>query len=84
MYRIVPDDAVFEQVTTLPVEALAAYADVLDVLKLTPWNGEPQHEDNPDAEVRRWYFGPSLAGQVIYLIVEEQREVHVLLVQWLG
>lgn len=83
-YRIVPDQAVFEQVTALPTEALVAYAEVLDVLLLTPWNGEPQHEANPDAPVRRWHFGPDLAGQVVYLIVEALKEVHVLLVQWLG
>lgn len=59
MYRIVPDDAVFEQVAALPAEALAAYAEVLEVLQLTPWHGEPQHGDNPDAEVRRWHFGPA-------------------------
>jgi hypothetical protein len=83
-YRLVPDQAVFEQVAALPTEALAAYAGVLDVLRLTPWNGEPQHEGNPDASVRRWHFGPDLAGQVLYLIVEDRREVHLLLVQWLA
>lgn len=83
-YRIVPDEAVFEQVAELPTEVLAAYAEVLDVLRLTPWNGDPQHEGNPNAAVRRWLFGPDFAGQVIYLIVEGRREVHVLLVQWLG
>ena len=48
MYRIVPDDAVFVQVAALPAEALFAYADVHEVFALTPWNGEPQHEDNPN------------------------------------
>ena len=61
MYRIIPDEAVFEQVAALPAEALTAYADLLEVLTLTPWNGEPQHEDNPDAAVRRWHFGPTTA-----------------------
>jgi hypothetical protein len=83
-YRIVPDQAVFEHLAALPAEHLAAYAEVLDVLQLTPWNGEPQHEENPDAQVRRWHFGPDLAGQMVYLIVEDPQEVHVLLVQWLG
>lgn len=82
-YRIVPDQAVFEQIAALPTEALAAYAEVLDLLALTPWNGEPQHEDNPDAQVRRWPFGPDRVGQVVYLIVEDRNEVHLLLVQWL-
>lgn len=84
MYRIVPDNAVFEQVAALPAEAVAAYADVLEVLQLTPWNGEPQHRANPDAAVRRWTFGPGQVGQIVYLILDEQQEVHVLLVQWLG
>jgi hypothetical protein len=29
------------------------------VLRLIPWNGEPQHEGNPDASVRRWTSGPT-------------------------
>ncbi|MPZ00550.1 MAG: hypothetical protein GEU97_21740 [Actinophytocola sp.] len=73
-----------EQVAALPEEALNAYAEVLDVLQLTPWNGQPQHEDNPEGAVRRWPFGPGHAGQVIYLILEDQQEVHPLLVQWWG
>ncbi|WP_300010607.1 hypothetical protein [Pseudonocardia sp.] len=83
-YRIVPDESIFAQVAALPVEALAAYAQVLDVLEVAPWNGEPQHLANSDGAVRRWLFGPDEAGQVLYLIVEEPPEVHVLLVQWLG
>ncbi len=84
MYRIVPDDEVFEQVAALPTEALRAYFEVLDVLQLTPWNGEPQNPNNPGGEVRRWHFGPGLAGQVVYLVLEDRQEVHVLMVQWLG
>lgn len=72
------------QVAALPADALDAYAEVLEVLQLTPWNGRPQHEDNPEGAVRRWKFGVSQAGQVVYLILEEQQEVHLLLVQWWG
>ena len=84
MYRIVPDPVTYDQVAALPQEALRSYAEVLATLVLTPWNGRPQHRDNPDAAVRRWSFGPGAAGQVIYLILEDQREVHLLLVQWLS
>lgn len=84
MYRILPDAAVSEQVAALPTEALPGFAEVLDVLHLTPWNGHPQHPANPDAPVRRWAFGPGQAGQVIYLVLEDQQEVHLLLVQWWG
>jgi hypothetical protein len=57
---------------------------VLAVLELTPWSGGPQHANNPEGAVRRWAFGPGGAGQVVYLIVEDLKEVHLLLVQWLG
>lgn len=84
MYRIVPDKAVIEQLAALPPEALAAFADLIDALGLAPWNGEPQHEDNPLGAVRRWHFGPEHAGQLVYLIDEHERTVHLLLGQWIG
>jgi hypothetical protein len=84
VYRIIPDTAVSEQVAALPAEALASYAKVLEILQLTPWNGRPHHPANPDAPVRRWAFGPGQAGHIVYLILEEQQEVHLLLVQWWG
>ena len=84
MYRIVPDPQTLPQVAALPQQALDDYAALLDVLQLTPWNGAPQHEDNPTGAVRRWAFGPGAAGQVIYLIDDQAREVHLLLVQWLS
>jgi hypothetical protein len=84
VYRIVPDVEVSEQVAALPVEALVGYAEVLEILQLTPWNGRPQHVANPDAPVRRWAFGPGQAGHVVYLILEEAQVVHLLVVQWWG
>jgi hypothetical protein len=53
------------------------------VLELKPWAGEPQHAAHPDGAVQRWIFGPDGAGQAVYLIAEERREVHLLMVQWL-
>jgi len=41
VYQIVPDPDTITQVAALPPEALDAYAEVLDVLQLTPWNGRP-------------------------------------------
>jgi hypothetical protein len=82
MYGIVPDPDAVSQVAGLPDQALDSYAEVLEVLQLTPWAGRPQHEDNPDSAVRRWAFGPGQAGQVVYLIDEERQQVHLLLVQW--
>lgn len=82
MYRVIPDVAASEQVAALPTEALSSFAEVLATLQVAPWNGRAQHEDNPDGAVRRWTFGPDQAGQVVYLILDDQREVHLLLVQW--
>jgi hypothetical protein len=82
VYRIVADPATFAQIAALPDEAMKAYAEVLGVVRLMPWNGQPQHRDNPEGAVRRWPFGAGQAGQVIYPILEEQHEVHLLLVQW--
>jgi len=84
VYRLIPDAPTMEQVEALPEEALLSYAEVLSVLEVTPWAGRPQHEANPNGPVPRWTFGPSAAGQVIYLIVEDRLEVHLLLVQWLA
>jgi hypothetical protein len=64
--------------------SLDDYAALLDVLQLTPWNGASQHEDNPAGAVRRWAFGPRAAGEIVYLIDDQAREVHLVLVQWLG
>lgn len=84
MYRIVVYPEAADQIAALPAEALHAYTDVLGALELTPWNGPPLHEDNPDGAVRRWDFGPGHAGQAIYLVLDERQEVHVMLVQWFG
>ncbi|TLG17899.1 hypothetical protein FEK35_01860 [Nocardia cyriacigeorgica] len=84
MYRIVPDAATIDQVAALPIEALLPYSEILTVLELDPWAGEPQHRGNPDGAVRRWIFGPEGAGQLVYLVVEDRREVHLLRVLWLG
>lgn len=84
MYRIVPDDGVTEQAAALPDEAVAAYLAVLDVLEVAPWNGEPHHGDNPSGAVRRWNFGPDLAGLLVYLIDEHDQAVHLLLLIWIG
>ena len=78
MYRIVPDAVVLDQLDSLPEEFLGGYAELLDVLELQPWNGKPQHDKNPDGAVRSWAFGPGSAAFAVYLILEEQREVHIV------
>jgi hypothetical protein len=74
VYRLIPDTALLEQLAALPDEALAAYAEVLDFLQLTPWNGRPQHGANPDGAVRWWTFGTDHAGQIIYLTIKTSKK----------
>ena len=84
MYRIEPDPSVAAQVDALPRDALLGYAEVLGVMELAPWGGESINKRNPDGEVRQLFFGPDGEGMVTYLILEREREVHVLEVQWAG
>jgi hypothetical protein len=62
---------------------LLGYASALDALAAAPWDGAPHNSSNPGAEVRRWLFGPLGVGQVLYLVLEREREIHVLRVVWL-
>ena len=82
MYRISTDSAALDQVAALPAGALPFYAEVLDVLELAPWNGRAYNEDKPDVPVRELVFGVHGEGAVTYLILEREREIHVLVVQW--
>lgn len=84
MYRIIPDAVVLDQLAVLPEEFVAGYAAVLDALELVPWNGAPQNKDNLDGALRTWPFGPGNMAFVVYMILEDQREVHMLTIQWVG
>jgi hypothetical protein len=83
VYRILTDDEVMEQVAALPVELFPYYAQVLDLLELSPWTGEPYHPGKPAAPMRRLPFGPGGRGEVIYLVLEDRQRVDLLRVYWL-
>lgn len=84
MYRVITDSAALDQLAALPTSALPYYAEALGVLELTPTNDRPYNEDNPDGPMRELVFGAAGQGIITYLLLEREREVHVLLVQWLG
>lgn len=71
-------------IAELPTSALLPLAEVLTVLQIAPWSGEPQHKDNPSGAVRRLLFGPGGAGQLVYVILESTRQVEVLTLLWAG
>ncbi|MGH3888017.1 MAG: hypothetical protein ACRDSZ_15900 [Pseudonocardiaceae bacterium] len=84
MYRVVTYSEALEQIAALPAEALPFYAEVPGVLELAPSGGRPYNKDKPDGPMRELVFGANGEGMTTYLILEQQREVHVLLVQWVG
>ncbi len=85
MYRVVPDAQTSEQIAALPVAALPWLAQAWDVLELVPATaGRPYNDTKPDGPMRELVFGPAGAGTITYLLLEDQREVHLLVVQWLS
>ena len=80
MYRIVLDEETEAQIEALPYEALAPLADLLDVLSLTPWNGDAL-DANPDAPLRS---GLRSSRALTYLILEDQQRVDLIRVVWVA
>lgn len=83
MYAVTLDEDSRHQVDALPAEALAPFAELRAVLEVAPWNGEPYHRGKPEAPMRTMSFAEG-QGQVVYLILDDQRRVDVLLVLWAG
>lgn len=84
MYRVVPDSEAIDQIAALPAEALPYFGAVFGVLELAQSGGRPYNEDKPGGPMREFVFAANGEGTATYLILEQQREVHALLVQWVG
>lgn len=82
MYAVDTDGQAQQQIDALPTDALSSYAELRVVLETAPWSGRPYHRDNPDGALRSHPFGT--AGLAVYLILDDQRRVDVLSVQWVG
>jgi hypothetical protein len=79
--EIYPD--VRRQIRALPASAERSFAEVLVVLELTPWNGRPYHDANPDG-LQNLVFGANGEGMATYLILEDQLQVEIVRVSWIG
>lgn len=82
-YRIVTDPQVRSQIRALPAEVLPLLADAMGVLELTPWNGRPYNQADPDGWMRQIDFADG-RGFITYLVLDDQDRVDVLNVTWLG
>ncbi|MCF7552725.1 hypothetical protein [Pseudonocardia sp. WMMC193] len=54
------------------------------MLEVAPWSGEPINAGYPDAPVRTVLFGTHGEGMVVYLILEDRRQVDLLKILWLS
>lgn len=84
MYEVTTDEQSQDQIDALPADALAPFAEARATLELAPWNGRPYHRREPDSPMRTLTFGPHGEGKTVYLILEDQRSVDILVVLWLG
>ncbi|MGH3566564.1 MAG: hypothetical protein ACRDRH_11145 [Pseudonocardia sp.] len=56
----------------------------MTVLDVAPDTGRPYNADYPERPMRELVFGAHGEGAVTYLQLDEPREVHIVLVQWVG
>ena len=80
MYQLNLDPIAEEQINAVPEGALRPLAELFTLLETTPWSGQPFNPINPRGDMLTHAFGER--GLATYLVLEEQREVHVLRVEW--
>lgn len=84
MYSVEWEPHALEQLSALPSAAFLFFAELVTVLDVAPWSGDPYDRQRPDANMRTHAFGEHGEGLVIYVILEDQRRVVVLRVLWAG
>jgi hypothetical protein len=82
VYSIKPDPRSRADVAALPDAALRPYLELLDTLRIDPWSGPSFVPENPTSAIRTMPFGS--AGLATYLILEDQKRVDMLAVNWVG
>lgn len=80
--EVVPEAA--DQIAALPSGALPGLLELVDLLSVDPWSGEPYHRSKPDGGMRAHTYGPGGHGMLVTLIDERDRRVLVVRVVWLG
>jgi hypothetical protein len=69
------------QAAALPREALSPLAELMALLEIAPWSGDP-YRTQADPGMLTPVFGKRAEGLAIYLILEDQRRVVVVRVVW--
>lgn len=84
MYSVEWEQHALAQAAAIPAEAFPFYAELVTLLEVAPWSGDPYDRQRPDANMRTLAFGRHGEGLVIYLILDDQRRVVVLRALWAG
>ncbi len=58
-------------------QALPFHAELITLLELAPWSGDPYNLQRPDANMRTHTIGPHAEGPAIYLVLEGDLRVVV-------
>ncbi|GAA2886130.1 hypothetical protein GCM10010517_49810 [Streptosporangium fragile] len=80
MYQVLLDPIVEGQIAELPEEALRPLAELLALLEIAPWSGQPYNPANPKANMLTHAFGER--GLATYIVLDEQREVCLIRIEW--
>jgi hypothetical protein len=84
MYSVETEVAALDEGGALPAQALGAYAELMTLLEVAPWSGDPYNLQRPDTNMRTHMFGGGAHGLAIYLVLEADRRVVILRVLWVG
>jgi hypothetical protein len=62
MYSVETEVDALGEVAALPAQALPAYAELMTLLEVAPWSGDPYNLQRPDANMRTHTFGEGTRG----------------------
>jgi hypothetical protein len=80
VYQVLLDPIAEEQIAELPEAALHPLAELLALLEIAPWSGQPYNPANPKANMLTHAFGER--GLATYIALDEQREVYLIRIEW--
>ncbi|MBG0813807.1 hypothetical protein [Planomonospora sp. ID82291] len=80
MYQVLLDPIAEGQIAELPEEALRPLEELLALLEIAPWSGQPYNPANPKANMLTHAFGER--GLATYIVLDEQREIYLIRIEW--
>jgi hypothetical protein len=81
VYVILHDPVAEKERDTLPTAAQPHYMELLAMLEVAPWSGDPP-TNNPAGNMLSMPFGG--LGLATYIVMEQRRLVYVVRITWAG